>query len=147
MMWAASCSKKGPSLISGRSQQPPNPDVGVSLIFSEPLLRLVTVFDIFHVTRLYQCSTHVSQPHSQTRDIHTYTLTSFSEISKKSDHVSVRGLSRPHSPVPQTMYWGQIEISKWRANCLPFQPRRPRRHVAQVTGPFFLVSPPGGPCC
>ena len=32
-------------------------------------------FKINSTTRLHQCSIHVSQPHSQTRDTHTYTLT------------------------------------------------------------------------
>ena len=40
----------------------------------------VTFLDIFHVTRLFQCSTHVSQPHSQTRGTHTYTLTIFRDF-------------------------------------------------------------------
>ena len=75
--------------------------------------------------RLYQCSTHVSQPHSQTRDTHTYTLT-ISQLdcttSQKAGRILRSGLSRPHSPVPQTMYWSQNESSKCSLDCL-FQPR------------------------
>ena len=38
------------------------------------------ILDIFHVSRLYQCSSHVSLPRSQPRDNRTYTLTIFRDF-------------------------------------------------------------------
>ena len=49
-------------------------------------------FKINSTTRLHQCSIHVSQPHSQTRDTHTYTLTISRDLKKtqKSGHARTR---------------------------------------------------------
>ena len=51
----------------------------------------------------------------------------FPEISKsqKSERDTARVLSRPHSPVPQTMYWSQTESSKWSLNYRTAPPAPP----------------------
>ena len=111
----------------------------------------VTVLDIFTYLVFFQCSAHVSQPHGPTRDTHAYTLTIFRDFkipvpsgaytvgvlsqytinylattkSQKSGHVLAHGLSRPHSTVPQTMYWSQTESSKCSPVSPPFQPAQP----------------------
>ena len=76
----------------------------------------VTFLDIFHVILIlvFSISTHVSQPHSQTHDNRTYTLKIFRDLkSQKSGDVLGSGLSRSHSPVPQTVYFSQTESSKY----------------------------------
>eukprot|EP00964_Phaeocystis_antarctica_P042205 scaffold24176_cov49-Phaeocystis_antarctica.AAC.1 len=53
------------------------------------------------------------------------TRSPFYETSKsqKSGHVLRSGLTRPHQPVPQTMYWSQTESSKSCLESLSFHPR------------------------
>ena len=79
----------------------------------------------------------------------------FSEISKsqKSERDTWSGMSRPHSPVPQTMYLSQTERESWALVFMcndprpPFRPRKPSvrspgrvwatcraRHRCQVSG-------------
>ena len=61
-------------------------------------------FKINSTTRLHQCSIHVSQPHSQTRDTHTYTLTISRDLKKLKNQATPEResvLSRPHSRVSQ----------------------------------------------
>ena len=80
--------------------------------------------DIFHVSRLYLCNPLVSyKPHSQPRDPRTQTVTSFRDfnVSKIREHVTARVLSRPHSPVPQILYWSQTERFSWSRNFLSSQ--------------------------
>ena len=80
--------------------------------------------DIFHVSRLNLCNPLVSyKPHSQPRDPRTQTVTSFRDfnVSKIREHVTARVLSRPHSPVPQILYWSQTERFSWSRNFLSSQ--------------------------
>ena len=98
--------------------------------------------DIFHVTSLFQCSTRVSQPHSQARDTHTYTLTISRDgkMSKIRARHRGRGLSRPHShDVPQTMYcyWSQTERESWSSIFMSLHLAPPfRRMKLHITGPY-----------
>ena len=41
------------------------------------------------------------------------------KISQKIGHVLRSGLLRPHSPVPQILYWSQTERLSWSLDCLP----------------------------
>ena len=84
----------------------------------------VTFLDIFHVTRIFQCVTHVPPSLKVSHTILRPTLSPFFEISKFQDlknparlpkavsGYGICGLSRPHSPVPQIIYWSQTSLSR-----------------------------------
>ena len=83
----------------------------------------------------------MSQPHSQTCNAHTYTLTisQYFKISEIRARQRIRNVERPHSPVPQTAYWSQTESSKRSLNRLRFQPRHLRMAAPPQT---TLTYPP-----
>ena len=78
------------------------------------------VFQKYSTLVVFTSVTHMSPSRTASLVIIVPTRSSFYEISKsqKSGHVLGSGLTRPHSPVPQTMYWSQTESSKWSLDSL-----------------------------
>ena len=70
--------------------------------------------------------------------------------SKKTERDKKCRLSRPHSPMPQNMYWSQTESKKCSLDYLPFQPRqplcRPLSRPVRVSSSTFLSWKSGGSC-
>ena len=83
---------------------------------------------IYSTLLVFSSVTHMPPSRTASLAILVHKRSQFSDISKsqKSEHDTRSGLSRPHSLVPQTMYWSQTESSKCSLENRLHEPRRPR---------------------